>query len=239
MERFVDIHTHILPGLDDGAQNMEQAMELLRMAWEDGTGTVVLTPHYRGHYRKNTPQQLQEAFEHLRERAAKELPELMLYLGNEAGMELELGEKLEQGRVLSLNGGHYVLLEFHNSVTQRRVVEGVLELLSCGFTPIIAHAERYDAFCQDRQLAAEVIRLGALIQINAGSFFGESGWTSKHCCKRLLRRGEVHFVASDAHDIKHRTPILSECYRKICRKYGADYGAELFWHNAGEILREK
>jgi len=239
MERFVDIHTHILPGLDDGARDLEQAMALLRMAWEDGTGTVVLTPHHRGRYRKNTPQQLQEAFASLRERAAAELPEMVLYLGSEAGMELELGEKLEQGSVLSLNGGAYVLLEFHHNVTHRRVIEGVLELLNCGYTPIIAHAERYDAFCQNRHLAGEVIRLGAMIQMNAGSLFGESGLMTKLCCKRMLRRGQVHFVASDAHDTEARTPVLSECYRKICRRYGEEYAALLFWQNAEAMLQDK
>ncbi len=239
MGRFVDIHTHILPGLDDGARDLEQAMALLRMAWEDGTGAVILTPHHRGNFRKNTPQLLREVFGNLQARAAKELPELELYLGSEAGMELELGEKLRQGRVLSLNGGDYVLLEFRSTATARQVVESVLELLNYSYTPIIAHAERYEAFRQNRRLAEEVVRLGALIQINAGSLFGENGLSTKLCCKRLLRQRKVHFVASDAHDSENRTPILSKCYQRICRRYGADYGERLFWRNAREMLQEK
>lgn len=236
MERFVDIHTHILYGLDDGARDEEQAIALLRMAWEDGTGAVVLTPHYRGHYRRNTGEKVRAQFDSLRQRAAKELPELELYLGNEVSLEVELEKKLEQGQVLSLNGGDYVLLEFRESASPRQVLEGTLKLLNCGYTPIVAHAERYEAFQGHRTLADEVIGLGGMIQINAGSLFGENGLAPWLCCKRLLRKKKVHFVASDAHDTQKRTPMLGKCYRLISRKYGTDYARRLFWRNAREIL---
>ncbi len=239
MERFVDIHTHMLPGVDDGAPDLEHAMELLRMAWEDGTGAVILTPHYRGRYRKNTPEQLRQAFDGLQQSVKKELPEMELFLGSEAGIERELTEKLLNRQVLSLNGGNYVLLEFHSDCTSKHVVEGILELLNCGYIPVIAHAERYDAFCNNKHLADEVIRLGALIQINAGSITGSAGFATKCCCARLLKKRNVHFIASDAHDTHERTPLLSQCYRRICKKYGEEYGAALFWENARAMLAEE
>ncbi len=238
MKRFVDIHTHILPGVDDGAANLEQAIDLLRMAWEDGTGAVILTPHFRGRYRANTPQQLKAAFETLRNHAAVELPELELYLGNEAGIEVELAEKLVEGRVLSLNGGSYVLLEFHSSSTRNQILKGTLDVLNCGFTPIIAHAERYDAFRQHHGFAAEVIELGALIQLNAAGVTGEAGFAEKRCCNRMLKKGQVHFIASDAHDTKSRPPKLDRCYRLVRKKYGEDYADALFWENARTVLSE-
>lgn len=237
-ERFVDIHTHILPKVDDGAKDLEQAVELLHMAWNSGTGAVVLTPHYRGHYRRNTPQQLQDAFQQLKQRMAKELPELELYLGNEAGIELDLVEKLLEGRVLSINGGNYVLLEFYTAGSAQQVVDGVLDILNCGFTPVIAHAERYDAFCKNKKLASEIIDLGALIQINGDSIFGGAGFGPKRCAKRLLRKHQVHFVASDAHDALRRHPKLDKCYGKISKKYGKEYAAQVFWQNARELLEE-
>ena len=153
MERFVDIHTHILPGVDDGSPDLEHSISLLRMAWEDGTGAVILTPHYRGRYRSNTPQKLREIYDKLRAHVEVELPEMELYLGNEAGIEIELSEKLAEGQVLSLDGGNYVLLEFTSSSSSGKIVKGVLEILNSGFTPIIAHAERYDAFCKNKRLA--------------------------------------------------------------------------------------
>lgn len=238
-ERFIDIHTHILPSVDDGAKDMEQSVELLRMAWEDGTGAVILTPHYRGRYRRNTPQHLQQVFEELRSRVAEELPELELYLGNEVGIELELVEKLAGGRALSLNGGDYVLLEFHTDSTADRILGGVLDVLNCGFTPVIAHAERYDAFCRHRKLAAEVIGFGALIQVNADSILGGAGFEPKRCARRLLRKRQAHFVASDAHDATRRHPLLGQCYRKVSQKYGKEYAAKVFWENARALLTEE
>ncbi|MBQ3215843.1 MAG: capsular biosynthesis protein [Oscillospiraceae bacterium] len=239
MERFVDIHTHILPGMDDGAQNPDQALELLKMAWDSGIGAVILTPHYRGHYRRNTPQQLRQAYESLCAQAKKELPELELYLGNEVGIEIELAEKLTDGRTLSLNGGSYVLLEFHSDCTAKQVVNGVLDILNCGFTPIIAHAERCDAFLNDRHLAGDVIDFGALIQLNAAGVMGRTGCRAKRCCHRLLKKNQVHFIASDAHDMKTRPPRLDECYRLVCKKYGEDYADALFRRNARTVLTSK
>ena len=239
MERFVDIHTHILPGVDDGAPDLEHAMELLRMAWEDGTGAVVLTPHFRGRYRKNTPEQLRQVFADLQQSAKRELPEMELFLGNEASIELELTEKLAEGRVLTINGGSCVLLEFHSACSSRQIVDGVLELLNCGYVPVIAHAERYDAFCQNKHLADEVLRLGALIQVNVGSIAGSAGFAAKRCCARLLKKRNVHFIASDAHDVRIRTPMMGQCYSRICKKYGEDYGKLLFWENARNILKKE
>lgn len=238
-EGFIDIHTHILPGVDDGAKDMEQALELLRLAWDNGTVSVILTPHFRGRYRRNTPEQLRQIFEELRQRVATEIPQMELYLGNEAGIEIELVEKLAEGRVLSLNGGNYVLLEFHTASSASQILEGVLDVLNCGFTPIIAHAERYDVFCQNKKLAAEVIGFGALIQVNADSILGGAGRDPKHCARRFLRKGQAHFVASDAHDATRRHPVLTPCYRKVSKKYGKEYAAKVFWENARELLNEE
>lgn len=238
-EGFIDIHTHILPGVDDGAKDMEQALELLRLARDNGTVGMILTPHYRGRYRRNTPQQLRQIFEELRQRAATELPELELYLGNEAGIEIELAEKLVEGRVLSLNDGNYVLLEFHTASTAQHILDGALDVLNCGFTPIIAHAERYDAFCQNKKLAGEVQSFGALIQVNADSILGGAGCEPKRCARRLLRKHQAHFVASDAHDATRRHPMLAQCYRKVSKKYGKEYAAKVFWENARGLLNEE
>lgn len=235
---FIDIHTHILPGVDDGAKDMNQAVELLQLAWDNGTAAVILTPHYRGRYRKNTPQQLREVFDTLKQRAAETLPDMKLYLGNEAGIELELAERLSEGRVLSLNDGSYVLLEFHTASSASQILDGVLDVLNCGFTPVIAHAERYDAFCQNRKLATEVIGFGGLIQVNADSIMGGAGYASKRCARRLLRKHQAHFVASDAHDATIRHPLLTPCYQLVSRKYGKEYADRVFKENARELLEE-
>lgn len=236
--RFVDLHTHILPGVDDGAKDMDMALDMLRMAWDNGTGTVVLTPHYRGRYKKTTPRELREIFEALSARTAKEIPGLRLYLGHEAGNEHELSDKLLSGRVLTLAGTRYVLLEFDEHCYRSNVLSSVLNLVNSGFLPVIAHVERYEIFRRTPSLAAEVISMGALLQVNAGSVMGRQGLAVKLYSQRLLRRGQVSFVASDAHDLKDRQPVLRSCYDRIRKSRGEAYARALFCENAERLLSE-
>lgn len=235
MEGFVDIHTHILPGVDDGAGDLSTAVDLLKRAVQQGTGAVVLTPHYRGRHRYNVEGKLSEVFAALCQAAKSQCPELELYLGCEIGYELDVSEKLAEGTVLSMNGTQYVLLEFREGTFRSRILDGVLEVLNFGYIPIIAHAERYEAFRKNPGLADEITGVGALLQINADSVMGKCGWGIKWYCHRLLRSHRVHFIATDAHDLKLRKPDLQACYRKVRKKYGREYAERLFIRN-GRIM---
>ena len=235
-ESFVDIHTHILPGVDDGAGSMKQAIAMLKSARQKGTGAVVLTPHYRGRHRDNVLQKLRPIFERLQEEADIECPGMELYLGCETGYEIDVSEKLADGRVPTLNGTQYVLLEFRDEAFRSRVMEGTLEVLNFGYIPILAHVERYNAFRQYPQLAEELINLGALLQINADSVLGRRGLRLKRYCHRLLKDHCVHFVATDAHDLHHRVPHLKDCYERIRKKYSEAQAQALFYKNARVIL---
>lgn len=237
-KRFIDIHTHILPGVDDGARNMEEALQLLCMAWKNGTGAMVLTPHYRGKFKKNTPEQLYAIFQELSVQVKEQLPGMRLYLGNEAGNEHELSDKLLSGRVLTIAGTRYVLLEFAEQCYRSRVLSSVMDLVNSGYIPIIAHVERYDIFRKQGALAGEVTEMGALLQVNAESIMGSQGFALKQYCKKLLKRGMVHFVASDAHDPEERPPLLRDCYEWVCRHYGSEYARAIFVENAESVLRE-
>lgn len=236
---FVDIHTHLLFGVDDGAADLRQSMELLAMARENGTTAVVLTPHHRGRFRQNTPQQLRSRFQELAERVKTEIPDMKLYLGNEAAHERELGDKVAEGRVLSLNDSNYVLLEFDFNSSRVQVVEETMSLIGSGYTPIIAHAERYDIFRKNKKLPEELLYVGALIQLNADSILGKCGFATKRVCHRLLKKGMVHFVASDAHDPKERPPVLKECFEYVSKRYGEDYAWSIFRDNALDLLTGK
>ena len=239
MEGFVDIHTHILPGVDDGAPDLSQARELLKFAYEQGTGAVILTPHYRGRYRKNISTKLDQIFQELKDAAQRECPNLELYLGCEVGYELDVSEQIAAGRVLSLNGTQYVLLEFQKGSFHTRIMDGVLEVLNFGYVPIVAHAERYDAFREYPQLAEEVIRLGALLQLNVDSILGKSGFGIKRYCHKLIKARMVHFVATDAHDLQTRKPELKRCYETLRKKYGQEYADMLLIRNGRAVLEGK
>lgn len=239
MNGFTDIHTHILPGVDDGAKDLREAMALVRAAWKDGTRAMILTPHYRGEYKKNTPTMLQDAFFGFCEAVKEQFPELTLYLGNEVFFETEAPESLAAGGILSLNGSDYVLLEFRFGTLRSQVVSGVWEMVRHGFTPIIAHAERYDVFRKDARLVDEVLEMGALIQLNADSVMGKQGLGVKRFCHKLLKAQQAHFIASDAHDVQHRPPLLRECFSRIHKKYGAEYARKLFCDNAQSIINNQ
>lgn len=236
MKGFVDIHTHILPGVDDGTQNLSQSLELLKRACAQGTGAVILTPHYRGRYRDNVREKLTGIFTELSEAAKNECPNLELYLGCEIGYELDVSEKIAEGTVLTLNGTQYVLLEFRERSFRSQILDGVLELLNFGYVPIIAHAERYEVFRKYFSLADEVTELGALLQLNADSVLGKSGLGIKRYCHKLLKSHLVHFVATDAHDHIARKPELELCYQKVRKKYGQTYADALFIRNGRAVL---
>lgn len=239
MEGFVDIHTHILPDVDDGARELSQSLELLKLAGSQGTGAVILTPHYRGRFRDNVREKLTAVFDELRQAAKVECPELELYLGCEVGYEIDVSEKIADGAVLSLNNTQYVLLEFQEESFRSRILDGILEVLNFGYIPIIAHAERYEAFRKYPHLVDEVTELGALIQINAQSVLGKGGYGIKRYCHKLLKDHMVHFVATDAHDLNKRPPDLKLCYQRIRKKYGQFYADALFVRNGRAVLAGK
>ena len=236
---FTDIHSHLLPGVDDGAKDLEQSRELLQMAWDYGTRTIFLTPHYRGPYKKNTPEMLRSAYRDLCQMAAEAFPGMRLYLGNEVHYQSDVPDRLTDGRILTMADSQYVLLEFQTRALRSQVVTAVAETARYGYTPIIAHAERYDIFRKEPSLVEDVMRYGALIQLNADSVLGKHGWGVKWFCHKVLKARNAHFIASDAHDSQHRTPLLRECFLRVHKKYGAEYAVQVFFHNAQAVIEDR
>jgi len=238
MEGFVDIHTHILPGIDDGARDLSEARDMIRMACENGTRAMILTPHCFGRYDKNSVIQIREAFASVLKMAESEFPELKLYPGSEVHYESAVPDRLAEGAIQTLNGSHYVLVEFGGRCLRSQVLRAVSSVVYSGHTPVIAHVERYDVFRRDAELINEVLELGALLQVNAESILGSQGFRIKHFCHRLLRRGQVHFVASDGHHMNHRKPQLRQCWKKVSKKYGSEYASRVFRENALAVIAD-
>lgn len=236
MKGFADIHTHILPGVDDGAADMAEALQLAHMAWQEGTRVLFLTPHYQGGYIKNTKQEIQEAFLEFSRAIREELPEMQVYLGSELCFEVELAEKLLQGDAFPMGNSRYILLEFPFELLRFQMLSGITELINCGYTPIIAHAERYGIFHGCPGFIDELQEIGVLFQINADSVMGKHGFWQKRFCHSLLKNNKVHFIASDAHNTRMRPPMLKLCYDRVCKKYGREYARKLFWENAQAMM---
>lgn len=235
MRGFIDIHTHILPGVDDGAGNQAQALAMVRQAYEDGTRAIVLTPHYRGRFKATD---LQERFDRFSELVRREIPEMKLYLGSEIYYEQATPEALLTKQALTINKSPYCLLEFWPGAVKAQVLSGVWETVRYGYIPILAHPERYGIFRKEPKLIDQVLDMGALLQLNADSILGKRGWGIARFCQRLLKEQKVHFIASDAHDVKKRPALLKKCWQKVCRRWGEAYADALFYDNADRMIAE-
>lgn len=239
MEGYIDIHSHIIPNVDDGARSMEQSLRMLNMAYGEGIRSIIATPHvtYRRDGDKCLP--LKAAFSELKERAEKELPELTLYLGSEVYYSQDTVYGLEKKEIPTLGGTSYVLVEFQPFCEYRYIKSGIHNLIIGGYKPVIAHVERYSSLKKDREKLEDLISMGAYLQANAMSINGENGKELKKITKNLLKEGLLHFVATDSHNELLRPPRIAKCLMTTVKKYGERYAAELFMQNARKLLHDQ
>lgn len=239
MVEYIDIHSHLLPGIDDGAKDVETSMQMFRMAYRSGITHMILTPHYKPMRHNAGPRRLTEMIKEARERLADEGIEIQLYAGNEMYYHSEVPTILEEGKACSMAGSQYVLVEFSPMDDFDYIRNGVYQIMTGGFRPILAHAERYQCITSKPQRIEELVRMGCYIQLNAGSVTGGYGFGTKQFCKKMLKQQLVHFIASDAHDIKNRTPQLSECSKYVSRKFGEDYERKLLYENPMHVIQNE
>lgn len=236
MPDYFDMHCHILYGVDDGPESPEDAQAMLRQEYDAGVRTVYLTPHYRTDLFECPPQRRTEHFEALRGWAERSLPGLQLRLGCELHAHMELVRQIRDGSCFTMGQSHFVLVEFPNSAERSYFIDRCRDLMTGGYSPIIAHAERCRAIRRDLKLLQTLVDMGVYIQMNAGSILGESGFAWKFFCKKAMRHGLLHFIGSDAHDPKQYKPNLDKCARYLERTMGADYRDQIMIRNPREIL---
>ena len=230
---MIDIHCHVLYGVDDGAKDQTTSREMIdRMAGE-GVTAIIATPHFRHHMFDYPLQKIDEAYEDLREYAAGKGIELLL--GCEYHVDGEIFENLENKRIHTI--GNYVLSEFSYSADFVQLLTYTQDLIMRGWKPIIAHAERCEVFQRKPKLVEEILDAGALIQINANSILGLDGRAVKKTARKFLDMEVVDFIASDAHDLDERASHLGECYDFVKRKYGDETADMLFEGNARQLIQ--
>ena len=231
---MIDIHCHILYGVDDGAASYDESCEMLDVAAGQGITHIIATPHYRkGMFPYHTTE-IMAAFERLREEAAS--LGIGLYLGCEYHADSDMVVNLRSGRILTLAGGDHVLCEFSSSDPYSRMRSRLDELTAVGYVPVIAHAERCELFQKDEGLLDEFRKMGALIQLNADSILGSDGRFIKRTCRRILKNDLADIVASDCHDMSARYNRMGQCYDHIASKYGDKTARKLFYDNPRRIL---
>lgn len=239
MENLIDIHSHILPGVDDGSDSFEKSMRMLKCAADDGITEIILTPHNKPGHRHVHFSKMTFAAEKLQELMARESIGINLYLGSELYYRSGLPEEIENEMSATLAGSRYVLLEFSPLEDYEHIRKGAYSLLMGGYYPVLAHVERYQNVCSKKDGVDELIDMGCYIQVNAGSVMGKNGVKVKRIVRNMLKRRQVHFVATDAHDLKKRAPYLADCAAFISKKYGEDYSEKLFCENPLCVIRDK
>lgn len=237
MEGFIDIHCHILPGVDDGAESMDMTVKMLRTAWSEGIHTMIATPHYREGHVQISPVQLHTLYRQVLLEAQKIDSGFRIFLGNELYNCYHLDEYLEGGKVLTMAGTAYILVEFSPSKSYSEMRAAFRKLQMAGYRPILAHAERYSCLQQDDSRAEELVGSGVYIQLNAGSVTGKNGYRAQSFSRGLLKYGLAHFLATDAHNMRDRGPEMKKCMDFVEKKYGSRYAARLGWKNAEFLLQ--
>lgn len=236
MPELFDMHCHLLFGVDDGPETMEEALSLLQREYDDGVGTIYLTPHHRKGLFETPAELRQRNFELLRDRAAERFPDLNLRLGCEVHVSMDLELALRDGSGLTMGDTNFVLLEFPEAAGKRYLLERCHAVMSRGYRPILAHAERCDAIRSDLGLLKRLVDMGVYIQMNAGSLTGEDGLAMKWFCRKVMRLGLLHFVGSDAHNLSSRKPNLLKCSRYLERIMGSDYRDQILCRNPMSII---
>lgn len=231
---MIDLHCHVLPGVDDGPETLDDALMLCRAAARDGCEILVATPHlyhplYWNGDRARLEQVHGELCEALGPPTPAEVPEVRL--GGEIALGRESAEQLQalpEGRLLTLGGSRYLLLELDPRGLGPDPVEVVHELKVGGFVPILAHPERVRWLIENPRLLEALLESGALLQLTGRALTGHFGKSMERICRDLLDAGLVAFVASDAHDTVFRPPGLSDAFEVVRQGWGDAVADALF-----------
>ena len=233
---YIDIHSHILPGLDDGSRSMEQSLEMLRIAYEEGIDIIIATPHNMPGKGQPSLETVQERAEQLRQMAKREELPIDIVVGTEYYYREKVLYLLEEEAAIRMNGSEYILAEFEPMVEKIYFRNAIRDILATGYRPIVAHVERYANVMRDKAMLHDLKKMGALIQVNAASVIGDNGRVAKKDVKKLLKERLVDFVATDAHSDGRRAPFMHKCATYLYKKYNAEYVDEILFLNAEKYL---
>ena len=230
---MIDIHSHILPGIDDGAKDWETAQQMCLAAAKDGVTRIVATPHANERYRYD------------RAAHSKRRDELQKLVGNAIKISLgcdfhlsvdNIKQLLAEPSQFVVDETKYVLVEFPDYFPVEILVSALRHIAESGLTPIITHPERNPVLQRNLELVADFAGAGWPVQVTANSLTGFWGRATEQCARKLLQTQVVHVVASDCHDLKQRPPVLSGARKRVVEWAGEDVAQALFRNNPSAIL---
>lgn len=236
---MIDIHNHMLPGIDDGSWDMETTLEMARIAVSGGIKAVVVTPHC------NIPGVVKNYFDENYIRNFKETQRaiqragipLKLYPGMEVFVTFDLPELIKAKKIMTLSQSRYLLLEFAFDEELEFADDMLRKISSMGIVPVIAHVERYRFVQENPEITYDWCQKGYVLQINKSSFVGSFGRSAEHMAYRLLDKRQASVIASDAHGAERRIPYMRDVYRKLQERYEGAYVDLLFRKNPENICK--
>lgn len=238
---MLDIHTHIIPGIDDGSEDMETSMIMAEMAVCSGVDTIIATPHSNqsGMFENYASDDLFIRMEKLKNEFSRENIDLNIGFGMEIFCTRDVPQLLKEKKLLTLNGSRYVLVEFAFGIDIVRMERMLYSILDSGYIPVIAHPERYYKVQAQPEIVFDWMQEGMGTQINKGSVFGRFGRAECICANNLLRNGLVTCIASDAHGVESRTTDMSEINEFLSVEYSEELADLLLTENPKRIFENK
>ena len=235
---MTDLHIHVLPETDDGAADIKTTVQMLELAHEDGIKTLVCTPHYHPIKCRLPQAEIERRVGEIEKIATQLYDDFKLYAGREVLYSQDIPKSIK-ARGMTINHSRYVLVEFDYRDSRQTIRNGVVNILNEGLIPILAHIERYPSIMLNEDLAEELKRKGAILQINAVALVGEEGADAKRLAKHLLKRKLVDVIATDAHTAGRRCPIMGDVVQWVSNKYGYDYAKKISKDNPDRIIRDE
>ena len=236
---MIDIHSHILPSIDDGAKNIDETMELLKEAQDAGFEAIVATPHYMEDYYETGSKEREILVQGIYQKFRHYDINTKLYLGNEIYISDNIMKLLEEGKASTINDTSYVLFEMPLQEEPENVYDIAYEMIRNKLVPILAHPERYLFIYHDIELLYDLVDLGVLMQANYASIMGYYGERAQIIVEKLLESDMVHFLASDVHKPNTIYPKIPTILSKIENIIGEEKLEKLTTENPKLVLQNK
>jgi protein-tyrosine phosphatase len=233
MTGFVDIHSHILWGVDDGARDLDMTLEMLRIAADNGTTDIVATPHSDLHFSFDPEKIAERILEISSAPGAKP----RIHTGCDFHLHVEnISDCLAHPTKYTINHLRYLMVEFSDLNVPKSIGQVLERMMEAGITPVVTHPERNGLLMSDIERLVGWVHAGCLLQVTAQSFLGRFGKVARNAAFELMSRHMVHFIASDAHDPVNRPPDLSAAYEFVTNRYGVETARRMFVTNPAATL---
>lgn len=237
--KIIDIHSHILPGFDDGASDERESLRMLKMAAKQGITGVIATPHFSVEYPNRNPEKIRQACKVLEEKAKTVIHTgFSIYPGQEILYNQDTLGLLEAGEILTMADSRYVLVEFMPWIPYSEILRCVRTLSAKHYYPVLAHVERYEVLRESGRLE-ELIQMGALFQMNYRRIDGKWYEETTRWCRKMLKKNNIHFLGTDMHNTKNRKPSVERAVGWMDKHLETRYFRKISYSNAQRIIKQR